>query len=76
MVFITGAGVSVASGIPTYRGNGSNGNFVYEGIEYTNQEIATYGFLKSKPVIFWERYYQFYDLAIKSTYNKSHASIS
>ena len=76
MVFLTGAGVSVASGIPTYRGNGFKGNFVYDGIEYTNQEIATYGFLKSKPEIFWERYYQFYDLAFKSSYNKSHTSIS
>ena len=36
IVFLTGAGVSVASGIPTYNGSGASGNFVHAGIEYTN----------------------------------------
>lgn len=55
VVFLTGAGISIASGIPTFRGVGASALFTKDGKTYENEEISTYNFLKNHPDIFWER---------------------
>lgn len=56
IVFLTGAGISLASGIPTYRGAGSVSGFSVGNMSYVNEEVARYSFMKSNPDVFWERH--------------------
>jgi len=41
IVFLTGAGISLASGIPTYRGAGSNSGFTDENGKFYSNEDAS-----------------------------------
>ena len=46
-IFITGAGVSAESGIPTFRG--SDGFWTIGSINYTPQQMATRAMFTNKP---------------------------
>ncbi|EAR93437.1 hypothetical protein TTHERM_00833750 (macronuclear) [Tetrahymena thermophila SB210] len=75
VVFLTGAGISVASGIPTFRGVGAAPLFEKDGVTYQNEEISTYNFMKNKPDIFWERNLIFLGGQLGKKYNVSHLKI-
>ncbi|KAL4481824.1 hypothetical protein ABPG74_007913 [Tetrahymena malaccensis] len=75
VVFLTGAGISVASGIPTFRGVGAAPLFEKDGVTYQNEEISTYNFMKNKPDIFWERNLIFLGGQLGKKYNVSHQKI-
>lgn len=49
IAILTGAGISVASGIPSFRGIGAADLFEKDGITYKNEEIATVEFMRCKP---------------------------
>ena len=55
-LYITGAGVSVESGIPTFRGE--DGYWTIGSINYTPQEMATRGMYQSDPEQFLCWYYK------------------
>ncbi len=55
-LFITGAGVSAASGIPTFRGR--DGFWTIGSVNYTPQEMATRGMYSSNPAEFLRWYYE------------------
>ena len=68
---MTGAGVSVDSGIPTFRGTGglySNG-FTYKGIKYQPQEFLTYLNYKKDPEGILNWIDDIYNLSAKSKSN-------
>ena len=62
VLIMTGAGVSVQSGIPTYRGkNGiDNKKFEFEGKEYAPEEIITKEFFDKHPEFYWQRFEEMY----------------
>lgn len=55
IVILTGAGVSIASGISGFRGVGAADLFKKDGVTYANEEISTVRFMREKPDLFWER---------------------
>ncbi|EAR93436.1 SIR2 family transcriptional regulator (macronuclear) [Tetrahymena thermophila SB210] len=75
VVFLTGAGISVASGIPTFKGVGAAPLFEKDGVTYQNEQISTYNFMKNKPDIFWERNLIFLGGQLGKKYNVSHLKI-
>lgn len=54
-LYITGAGVSAESGIPTFRGN--DGYWTIGSVNYTPQEMATRKMYKTNPLEFLRWYY-------------------
>lgn len=76
IVFLTGAGISVASEIPTYRGLAAAEKFQKNGVKYENEEIATVKFMNEHPDLFYERTYGFLDLANSKKPNVSHYAIA
>ena len=54
-LYITGAGVSADSGIPTFRGK--DGFWTFGSVNYTPQEMATRQMYQSKPAEFLSWYY-------------------
>ena len=54
-LYITGAGVSAASGIPTFRGR--DGFWTIGSVNYTPQEMATRAMYQSNPLEFLKWYY-------------------
>ncbi len=52
IAFLTGAGLSAASGIPTFRGSGGFWTKKYEGVEDAT-EICTMEFFKKHPEANW-----------------------
>lgn len=75
IVFLTGAGISVASGIPTYRGVAAGEKYQKNGVKYENEEVATAKFMKEHPDMFYERTYGFVDLANMKKPNIAHYAI-
>jgi NAD-dependent deacetylase len=76
ILFITGAGVSADSGLPTYRGIGGlyNNGLTSEGIPF---EIALSGeMLASKPQITWKYLMQVEQAGRTATFNRTHAVIA
>ena len=55
-LFITGAGVSVSSGIPTFRGN--DGFWTIGSLNYTPQEMATRSMFINNPSEFLLWYFK------------------
>ena len=55
IVFLTGAGVSKASGIPTFRGEGGlySKQFEVEGQFYDPKQFISYKLFKSHPKALW-----------------------
>ena len=54
LVVLTGAGISAASGIPTFRG--PEGYWTVGSREYRPQEIATWAFFRAQPEVVWAWY--------------------
>jgi NAD-dependent deacetylase len=76
LLFITGAGISADSGLPTYRGIGGlyNDNATEEGIPI---EMALAGeMLVARPEITWKYLAQIEENCRSATYNRAHAIIA
>ncbi|MCM8796385.1 MAG: NAD-dependent protein deacylase [Candidatus Omnitrophica bacterium] len=74
--FITGAGVSADSGLPTYRGVGGlyNGKTTVDGIPI---EMALAGeMLRNKPEVTWKYLAQIEENCRNATYNRAHEVIA
>ena len=73
IVVLTGAGVSVSSGIPTYRGN--DGTWKLGSKNYTPQEIATWSMYCSDTKECWDYFTERYNMICSAKPNVSHHSI-
>lgn len=75
-MILTGAGVSAASGIPTFRGQDGfwKKKKTYGGCE-NPEEILTYDFFNKNPAAVWEWHYDFFQLQAKCRPNLSHKLI-
>lgn len=76
ILFVTGAGVSADSGLPTYRGIGG----LYD-VEATEEglpieEILSGPMMLSNPVLTWKYLSQIADAARGATYNRAHEVIA
>lgn len=74
IVFLTGAGLSAASGIPTFRGKGgfwTSGNDTYEA-----QRVLTYDFFESNNELCWKWHRDFQNILKNKAPNKSHEAIA
>lgn len=71
MLVLTGAGISVASGIPTFRGTD-------EGAVWARDvtELATYRFFQLDPVRSWQRYRQRFLTALRAKPNAAHFALA
>lgn len=71
VLVLTGAGVSLASGIPTFRGTD-------EGAVWTRDvtEMATYRFFQNDPVHSWQWYRQRFRTALGAKPNAAHLAIA
>lgn len=69
VVFLTGAGISKESGIPTFRGQ--------EGLwrKYDPTKIASYSAFVDQPSLVWEFFYSRQRLISLSSFNTAHESI-
>ena len=76
ILFVTGAGISADSGVPTYRGIGG----LYE-IDVTDEglpieEILSGSMLQSNPELTWKYLAQIADAARGASYNRAHEVIA
>lgn len=76
ILFITGAGVSAESGLPTYRGVGGlyEGNHTEDGIPI--EEAISGNMLRSRPEISWKYLLEIARNASSKTYNRAHEVIA
>lgn len=74
VVIVTGAGLSAASGIPTFRGDNGFWTKKY-GEEEDPMTILTTRFFKHTPQLLWQWHYDFIELADKCRPNLSHKSL-
>ena len=73
-LYITGAGVSASSGIPTFRGN--DGFWTVGSVNYTPQEMATRSMYENYPADFLLWYFKRF-IALKNIKpNKTHYWLS
>lgn len=70
IVFLTGAGISKASGLATYRGEG--GIWMSEQVE----EVGTAEAIKADPLKVWRRYLEFHRKAVEAEPNAAHRAIA
>ncbi len=74
LLFLTGAGISAASGIPTFRGKGG---FWKEGSKhYQAEEISTFAHFQNFPEEVWRWFLYRKSLTIKATPNKGHFALA
>lgn len=73
IIFLTGAGLSAASGIPTFRG--PEGYWTIGSANYMPTEMATQQMFKKHPEEVWDWYLYRFGLCGKSDPNEGHHSI-
>ncbi len=74
IVVVTGAGMSVESGLPTFRGE--DGFWVKGGKNYHPMELATLKAFEEHPETVWEWYHYRRDLYKKSEPNQGHYALA
>lgn len=76
LLFITGAGISAESGLPTYRGIGGlyNDEYPEEGISI--EDIMSGYMLQARPELTWKYLLQIESSCRKASYNKAHKIIA
>jgi len=76
ILILTGAGISAASGIPTFRGQDG---FWKQRKQYGGchdpETILTYKFFREDRAPCWEWHYDFYELQAKCRPNEGHTEI-
>ena len=70
---LTGAGVSVSSGIPTYRG--ADGTWTLGSKNYTPQEIATYRMYSQETAECWKYFTERWNMCLTAQPNASHRAL-
>ncbi|CAG9794946.1 unnamed protein product [Diatraea saccharalis] len=70
IVFLSGAGISAESGIPTFRGAGGLWR------KYQASSLATPGAFKNSPSLVWEFYHYRREVAAKAQPNAGHIAIA
>jgi len=61
IMILTGAGLSAASGIPTFRGENGFWKRTYAGVG-NPEKILTRSFFNENPAAVWEWHYDFFEL--------------
>ena len=76
LLFITGAGISADSGLPTYRGIGGlyNANDTEEGLPI--EELLSGSMLRRRPELTWKYLGQIERAARRATFNRGHQVIA
>ena len=74
VIILTGAGLSAASGIPTFRGNNGLWTKKYKHCE-TPEDLATFRFFSKYPEIKWEWCHDFLELIQRNEPNEGHHAI-
>ena len=77
ITLLTGAGISAASGIPTFRGEDGfwRDAKLYAG-ERNPEALLTYTFFKKNPMAVWEWHYDFIKLVQSKRTNAGHVAIA
>jgi NAD-dependent SIR2 family protein deacetylase len=73
-MILTGAGLSAASGIPTFRGDNGFWTKSYDG-ESDPEKILTMKFFMENPKVTWQWHYDFIELLKKGKPNEGHNAI-
>lgn len=74
LLILTGAGLSAASGVPTFRGSGGFWSRSYAGVE-DPQEVLTQRFFQQQPQAFWDWHFDFEELMHNKEPNQGHFAI-
>lgn len=74
LVFLTGAGLSAESGLPTFRGG--DGYWTEGSVNYTPQEVATLTFFEHQPWIVWKWTQQLTHAIVNARPNTGHEMIA
>ena len=73
VAFLTGAGVSAESGIPTFRG--SDGFWTIGSENYRPQEMATFEMFNKHPEELWKWYHMRWSICRNAAPNAGHAAV-
>ncbi len=76
ILFITGAGISADSGLPTYRGVGGLYDVDVTEEGYAIETILSGSMFKENPALTWKYLYQIRNSAVGATFNRGHQIIA